>query len=201
MVWTLPKAKTLGPDFAEAFLPQSFSSFLIWRGFGYGYNEVPLFCYLFCHALFSKIITSYYQCEGTCWIIVNSRAPGLPVVVFWVLYLGTDPAPAQLRPTVSAALIIVIILASAPILGLVAASMDTGKWMIGSMTVRGHTDRDDSGSTDEYCASAICDSSYGGCNWGQTNRPTGRLKSQNSKVQKLVAGGGGPLKHKITRVL
>ncbi|KAJ5650265.1 uncharacterized protein N7484_003988 [Penicillium longicatenatum] len=40
---------------------------------------------------------------------------------------ATAPAPEPLRPTVSAALIIVIILASAPSLGLVAASMDTGK--------------------------------------------------------------------------
>jgi hypothetical protein len=41
--------------------------------------------------------------------------------------LATAPAPEPLRPTVSAALIIVVILASAPSLGLVAASMDTGK--------------------------------------------------------------------------
>lgn len=40
---------------------------------------------------------------------------------------ATAPAPEPLRPTVSAALIIVIILASDPNLGLVAASMDTGK--------------------------------------------------------------------------
>lgn len=40
---------------------------------------------------------------------------------------ATDPAPESLLPTVSAVLIIVIILASAPSLGLVAASMDTGK--------------------------------------------------------------------------
>ena len=40
---------------------------------------------------------------------------------------ATAPAPEPLRPTVSAALIIVIILASAPSLGLITASIDTDK--------------------------------------------------------------------------
>ncbi|KGO65816.1 Peptidoglycan-binding Lysin subgroup [Penicillium italicum] len=99
---------------------------------------------------------------------------------------ATAPAPEPLRPTVSAALIIVIILASAPSLGLVAASMDTV----------------DPPTSTVYRLSVIvlmADVTEGKQTLELTHWSS--LKSSNFQGSKAGGTGGGPLEHKITRIL